>query len=139
MARRNAGMRIRVDGINEVIRALQEANSAIEKELRDLISECAELVFRTADANIPIDTSRARYSLKIDVGENNKGLFYAQVIVGSSSGANKGTPFYITFHELGSSRQPAKPFMRPALTKNKAKIRKRLIEGLKGIIEAQGR
>lgn len=141
MARRirpNSRMRIKVEGVNDIIAAMREADSEIQRELRDLVAEAAEIVFRAADANVPILSGKARATLEIEIGENKKGQYYASVVVGSKSGSSPGTPFYITFYELGTSRQEPRPFMRPALDKNKAKIRKHIVEGLKAIIARQG-
>lgn len=134
--RLNSRMRVRVEGIEDIIRALQQADEALQKELHDLISECAEIVFREADARVPIMTGKARNTLRIEVGKNNKGVFYANVVVGNGTG--KADPFYVSFNELGTSRQPPRPFMRPSLDKSKTKIRRHLIEGLRAAIARQG-
>lgn len=140
MARRNSRMRLRVEGIEDVVRALQQADEELQKELNDLISECAEIVFREADARVPIDSGKSRFSLRIETGKNQKGLFYANVVVGKRDNeTTENSAFYITFYEFGTSRQPARPFMRPALDKSRSKIRKHLIEGLREAINRLGR
>lgn len=135
--RQNSRMRLRVEGVDEVIRALRNADEAMQKELNDLISECAEIVFREADARAPIRTGKARNTLRIEVGKNNKGIFYANVVIGNGTG--KDEPFYIAFYELGTSRQPPRPFMRPSLDKSKSKIRAHLISGLRDALARLGR
>ncbi|GAE27025.1 hypothetical protein JCM9140_3136 [Halalkalibacter wakoensis JCM 9140] len=137
MARRNMRTRIKVEGAEDVIRALQKANAEMERELRNLISEAAEIVFREADARVPIKSSKARNTLRIEIGETRKGYFYANVVIGDGTG--KEDPFYIAFYELGTSRQPARPFMRPSLDKSRRKIRQHLIAGLRSVIAKQGR
>ena len=128
-------MRLKVEGVDEVVKALRQANAEIEKELRDLISEAAEIVFREADSRVPIKSGKARHTLRIEIGEGKRG-FYANVVIGN--GIGKEDPFYITFYEFGTSRQPPRPFMRPSLDKSKTKIRKLLVEGLRRIVESQG-
>ena len=130
--RRSSRMRLKVEGVDEILEALRKADKALQEELHDLISEAAEIVFREADANVPIKSGKARASLKIKTGKTRNGTFYANVTVG-------GETFYITFYELGNSRQPPRPFMRPALDKSRAKIRQHLIEGLRAAIERQGK
>ena len=140
MARRmrpNSRMRVRVEGVEELIAAIRTADQQIQKELNDLISECAEIVFREADSRVPIKSGKSRNTLRIEIGETKKGQFYANVAVGNGTG--KEDPFYIVFYELGTSRQPPRPFMRPSFDKSKSKIRKRLIEGLRAILAGQGR
>lgn len=135
--RQNSRMRLRVDGVDDIIRALQQADEELKKELYDLISECAVIVFREADARVPILSSKARNTLRIEVGKNRKGIFYANVVIGDGTG--KEDPFYIAFYELGTSRQEPRPFMRPSLDKSRRKIRRHLIEGLRAAIARQGR
>lgn len=139
--RQNNRMRLRVEGVEELVKMLRNADQQIQKELNDLVSECAEIVFREADARSPIGaTSRTRDSLRIEIGKNNKGVFYANVVIGARDGDTTATSaFYVSFYELGSSRQPARPFMRPAFDKSKAKMRKHLIAGLENIILGLGR
>ncbi|MEK5038910.1 HK97-gp10 family putative phage morphogenesis protein [Sporosarcina sp. FSL K6-3457] len=136
MARRmrpNSRMRLRIEGVDDVVRALQNADEALKEQLRILVAEAAEIVFREADARVPIKSGAARESLKIEVGTNKKGFFYANVVVG-----DKANRFYITFYELGSSHQPPRPFLRPSLDKSKSKIRKHLVNGLRAALLAQG-
>src|SRR5699024_3779305 len=119
--RRQMRTRVKVEGVDEIVKALKRADEEIERELRVLISECAEIVFREADANVRIQSGRARNTLRIEVGENKNGYYFANVVIGDGTG--KEDPFYIVFYELGTSRQPARPFMRPALDKSRYKIR----------------
>lgn len=135
--RQNSRMRLRVDGVDDIIRALQQADDELQKELHDLISECAEIVFREADARAPILSGKARNTLRIEVGKNRKGIFYANVVIGNGTGKNE--PFYVSFYELGTSRQEPRPFMRPSLDKSKRKIRQHLIDGLRLAIARLGR
>lgn len=133
MMARTSRMRLKVEGVDEVIKALQKADAELQKELNDLVSEAAEIVFREADARVPIKSGDARDSLRIETGRNKQGLFYANVTVGG------GDTFYITFYELGTSRQPPRPFMRPSLDSSRSKIRQHLIQGLKAAIDRQGK
>lgn len=132
-------MRLKVEGVDNVVQELKRANDLIKKELHDLISEAAEIVFREADAKVPIgQTKKTRYSLRIEIGENKKG-FFANVVVGSKKGdTTANSAFYVTFYELGTSRQPPRPFMRPAYDKSKSKIRAHITEGLRKIIAGLG-
>ena len=131
-------MRLKVEGAEQVVQAMQRADKAIRKQLHDLISEAAELVFREADARAPIGpTGRTRFSLRIEIGTSKRGNFYANVVVGAQDGeSTKTSAFYVTFYELGSSRQPARPFLRPALDKCRPRIRRMLQEGLAKIVNS---
>ena len=138
MAKKFSRMRLKVEGADQVIRAMQRADKAIQKELHDLISQAAELVFREADARAPIGrTGRTRFSIRIETGTSKRGNFFANVVVGAREGESMQTSaFYVTFYELGSSRQPARPFLRPALDKCRPRIRRMLQQGLAKIVNS---
>lgn len=73
MVRRSSRSNIRVDGADEVIRQLKRANAEITKEIRDLISKAAEIVFREADSRVPIgETGKTRFSLQMNIGISKK-------------------------------------------------------------------
>jgi HK97 gp10 family phage protein len=133
-------MRLKVDGVDDVIKALREADEEIQKALKELISEAAEIVFREADARVPIgETERTRHSLRIEIGQLKSGAYYANVVVGARQGETTETSaFYVTFYEYGSTHQDKRPFMRPALDKSRARVRKLLTEGLQKIIAKMG-
>lgn len=130
---RNSNTKIKVEGVEDVIKALERADKEMQHELRNIVSEAVELVFREADARIPIKSGKARGSLKIETGFNNKGVFYANVVVGGSE------TYYITFYELGSSRQPPRPFLRPSLDGKRNEIRRYMISEIQKVIARQGK
>src|SRR5699024_4674677 len=125
MARRNSNMRIKVEGVEDVLKALRKADEDLKREMHNIVAEAVEIVFREADARVPILSGASRESLRIETGFNNDGYFYANVTVG-----DKHTTYYITFYELGTSRQPPRPFMRPSLDSKKSEIRNYMIKRL---------
>lgn len=131
MAKR--GMRLKVENADEILDALTKADEALRNELHNIISEAAEIVFREADARVPIKTGKARESLRIETGFDKKGFFHATIVVGGKS------TYYITFYELGTSRQPPRPFLRPSLDDTRAEVRRYMISRLKDVIAKQGK
>lgn len=126
---RGGKLRLKVDGGKEILKKLEKADKELQNELHNIVAEAVEIVFRDADAKAPIGkTGKARESLKIETGFNKQGVFYANVTVGGDEA------FYVSFYELGNSRQPPRPFMRPALDKNKARIRKYMIGRLQEVL-----
>lgn len=135
MARRNSNMRIKVEGVEDVLKALRKADEDLKREMHNIVAEAVEIVFREADVKVPIGkTGKARESLRIETGFNSDGLYYANVTVG-----DKATTYYIVFYELGTSRQPPRPFMRPSLDGKRNEIRKYMIKRLKEVIDRQGK
>src|SRR5690625_3462600 len=81
MARRN--VKVKVEGVEDILKALRKADEELKNELHNIISEAAEIVFREADARVPIGkTEKARESLRIETGTDKGGFFYANVVVG---------------------------------------------------------
>lgn len=130
---RNKNLRIKVEGVEDILKALRKADEDLKREMHNIVAEAVEIVFREADAKVPILSGAARDSLRIETGFNSDGLYYANVTVGG------GETFYITFYELGTSRQPPRPFMRPSLDGKRNEIRKYIIERLKEVINRQGK
>ncbi|MEK8132912.1 HK97-gp10 family putative phage morphogenesis protein [Paenibacillus filicis] len=143
MARRRrttSNTRLKIEGADKVLDALRDTQSGIHKEMRDLISKAAEIVFREADARAPIGpTGKTRFSLRITTGISKKGNFFASVVVGAHQGESTATSaFYVTFYEYGTSRQPPRPFMRPSYDKKRAEIRRLIKDGLEKAIRDLG-
>lgn len=131
---RNKNLRIKVEGVEDVLKALRKADEDLKREMHNIVAEAVEIVFREADAKVPILSGAARDSLRIETGFNSDGLYYANVTVG-----DKATTYYIVFYELGTSRQPPRPFMRPSLDGKRNEIRKYMIKRLKEVIDRQGK
>lgn len=75
---------------------------------------------RLEDA-ITVKIMGVRYRDKATLGGNSKEYFY----VGAKSGKSKNDPngaYYTRFVEQGTDKMPARPFLRPAVENNKAKI-----------------
>lgn len=127
-------MRLKVEGADDILKALKKADEDLQREMNNIVAEAVEIVFGEADSRVPIKTGAARDSLKIETGVNGRGVFYANVTVGDNK-----TTYYVTFYELGTSRQPPRPFMRPSLDGKRNEIRKYMIKRLKEVIERQGK
>ncbi len=70
------------------------------------------MVAADAAANAPRDTGALAESIGYEVGEDQSGT-YVRVSWGRDE-------FYGLFTEVGTSEQPARPFLRPALTKKRS-------------------
>lgn len=79
----------------------------------------------TADYGVPVDTGALQSSIKTKIVDNGKSIT-GSIYVDSGSVAAE----YAKFIEFGTSRMPARPFMRPALMLNE--------EWIKAIFQAKG-
>ena len=96
-------------------RVINQVNSALEKA----IFQAVLMVEADARKLCAVDTSRLRASITHEVKEIAKGVIQGKV--GSSTS-------YSRFVELGTSKQSAQPYLRPALEKNWPEI-VRMIRG----------
>jgi HK97 gp10 family phage protein len=93
-------------------------NRAAEAELkrspgaRAMLEHVGELIASDAAAGAPKRTGRGAESIRGDVVEAPDGL---RVRVSWDR-----DHFYMSFAETGTSREPARPFLRPAATKRRA-------------------
>lgn len=76
----------------------------------------AEIINREIIRNAPERTGHAKKFLKVSKVSKEKGI--KVVKVGISKGDNSEA-FYLKFHEYGTSKMPARPFMRPAFERKR--------------------
>lgn len=111
---------IKIRGGEELAAALEALGPAMEKKiLRSAMREAAKPILDDAKRRAPVLTGQLRKSLKIRaIKRNNKGQ--VGVVISTAKGFFKGDEFYGAFHEFGTKKMPARPFIRPAFEANKA-------------------
>lgn len=111
---------IQIRGGEELAAALESLGPAMEKKiLRSAMREAAKPILDDAKRRAPVLTGQLRKSLKIRaIKRNRKGQ--VGVVISTAKGFFKGDEFYGAFHEFGTKRMPARPFIRPAFEANKA-------------------
>ena len=102
--------------------------------LRTALRNAAAPVRRKARANVPVDEGDLKRAIAINAKVDKKGEGYADV------GFRKEMAFYGGFVELGTSRQQAQPYLRPALDESEGEIKEAFIAAMnKTIGKALGR
>jgi HK97 gp10 family phage protein len=102
--------------MKELQAMLKELPDRIERRVvKNALNDAAAPILEDAQARAPILTGAVRASLRV-VTRKTKTGFTARVQ--TKDGDFVGNEFYASFHEYGSSHQPAKPFMRPAFDHN---------------------
>lgn len=76
-------------------------------EVKEALWRLGEQVATKAAADAPKKTGAAAASIQPQIDEDGRGVF---VRVGPDA-----DHFYLVFHEIGTSRMSARPFLRPAL------------------------
>ena len=134
-------IKVRLEGIEELKKIFKQLDREVKKQIYEkAVQEGAEMVVQTAKAKVPVDTGALKESIKIiESKAGEKGSFSK---VGSDIAIHKRDAvtrqahgYYSFFTEYGTSRMPARPFIRPALDENSQKIKDKFIEVLKSEVE----
>jgi HK97 gp10 family phage protein len=106
-----------VQGMSELLRKLRELPKALENRIvNEALEAGAQPILDTAKALAPVDTGLLRESLKVVTAPVRKNSHLVRV--GTEEGDYKGDAFYAAFHELGTTKMPARPYLRPAFDQN---------------------
>ena len=88
----------------------------------------AEVINKEVVKNAPERTGHAKKYLKVSKVSKEKGI--KVVKVGISKGDNSEA-FYLKFHEYGTSKMAARPFMRPAFERKRKEALEKTYEVIK--------
>lgn len=136
---------IRVDGLKQLQQNLQGLTKNLRNRLlKSAVIAGAKVVVKAAKADAPVDTGRVRRAIRNlrDKRSSRKDYEVQAVSVFKLPGAgtygntranrrlgrvgqnyDKDSPaFYWKFHELGTVKMAARPFIAPALNKNKQQV-----------------
>ena len=150
---------IRLTGMNELARKLQKLpNDMARKGLQKAVNAGADITLREARLRAPVDTGELRKNIRrraankrlgkwaraaavgVLTDEKSGGLRYGiakrknkrknSVSTGLTGFANSDV-YYWRFHEFGTSKMRARPFIRPAFESTKSQQ----IEKVKGVLQ----
>jgi len=118
-------VRVKVTGAEEVVRRLNLMADKAEEAVEAAAMAGAEVVRADAQKRAPRgDTERLAEGMTAEL-EGVKGT-KATVRIGPDKEA-----FYGLFHEVGTKKMPARPFLRPALDERKAEAEKAVADELR--------
>lgn len=154
---------VKVSGLKELAKRMQD----LDKKVRNRISAKAmraggRIVRDTARAKAPVlqesvphrrkGTLKRSIVERTKVGRNGKTTTYIAVKnlsgkqiakfkgkSGKSGAKNPNDPYYWRFVEFGTSKMPAKPFMRPAFEQSKNQAANEIIRTLRSEILNEGK
>lgn len=122
---------IQIRGGEELAAALESLGPAMEKKiLRSAMREAAKPMLADAKRRAPVLTGAMRKSLKIKAMKRRSNG-QVGVVIATEKGFFKGETFYGAFHEFGTKKMPARPFIRPAFEANKAQAIRIVGEAIK--------
>ncbi len=101
----------KVHGMEELIQKVNELGAKAEKEKSNALKKGADVLKKEIKGNISekglVDSGALRDSIKVKV---NKGRAKIGIV-------NLGDAYYGAFHEFGTTRLPARPFIQPSVEK----------------------
>lgn len=95
---------------------LDELAKAVEKALPEAVLAGAEVLATEVKARAPQDTGELASEIGAGIGDSDKKNV-------AKAGLDFGDAFYWHFQEYGTVRQPARPFIRPAIKRKKKDIK----------------
>jgi HK97 gp10 family phage protein len=126
-----AGQRRReyMQGLGELMEEVGQLTEQAAAALKEGTRECAELIVREAKARVPVDTGALKESLEITENKSTKNKRSGHTVkIGKMAKKWHGMV------EIGTSKMPARPFLRPAFDDNKERIASIIIGKLKDVI-----
>ncbi|TNH06632.1 HK97-gp10 family putative phage morphogenesis protein [Testudinibacter sp. TR-2022] len=153
---------VKVSGLKELQKAMGELGRKASNRIAvKAMRKGGAIVRDKARANAPVLTENVPHrkagtvkkaiSSRTKIGRNGKtntyvwvkGLSTKQILkfkgkTGKSGAFNPKDPFYWRFLEFGTSKMPAKPFMRPAFEQSKQQAAKAIIDTLRTEILKEG-
>ena len=108
--------KLKVTGDVQLNKAVDDLADDMQKEIFNAIDRSVEVVARDAEAGAPKDTGAGAAGIRTETGTTRYGKPYGSVVCG------EGDEYYMGFHEYGTSKMPARPFMRPAADNNRDNI-----------------
>lgn len=122
---------LEVKGLKEILDKVREMGRLDSKIENAIITKAAEPILKEAVENAPEKSGKGKMGLKISRPKSANGTKY--VLVGIDRG-DISEIFYMKFHEFGTSKIPARPFLGPAYERNKDKAVEIIREELKRLL-----
>ena len=115
-------MSTEIKGLEGLIKTLNSLPDKLEnKIIRAAVRKGANVVRDKARQNVPKDTGNLQKSI-ITSGAKVSGKIAFRVSLKQRKTKNSKDPYYGRFVEFGTSKMPAKPFMRPALDESENEV-----------------
>ena len=128
MATSRSGAGIDTSGFDELLSMLESMGSDAKKIQDKVLTAAAEPILDDMVSNAPELTGKGKEGLKISKPATNNGVRFVKIGINK---ADMSDVFYMKFHEWGTTKMQAKPFMQPALESNRRTVKEVMLEELK--------
>lgn len=137
------GFDISILGDKDLDRKFAQATAKLQKKvLRPAMRKGARPILQDAKVGAPVRLGRMKKTLKIRAMKRSRNRIGVMIQTGTRAqlGIDANDPYYYPMAvETGTRRMAARPFMRPALKKNKAKtmgiLSREIRRGLQSIVK----
>lgn len=124
-----------IKGLEDLIKNLNALPAKLEKKvIRAAVRKGANIVRDKARQNVPKDTGNLQKSI-ITSGAKVSGKIAFRVSLKQRKTKNSKEPYYGRFIEFGTSKMPAKPFMRPALDESEWEVFDTVVSDIKSNLD----
>jgi HK97 gp10 family phage protein len=108
-----------VEGLNDICKLLEDMGVEASNILQQAAEAGGRIALAAAKKRCPADTGALKESLYLENSKTKNPQIKQEIKI--APGKNE---FYGTFVELGTSKQKAQPYMRPAVDENQHEIAK---------------
>lgn len=135
-----SGISVTFTGSAEVKAIFDAMPGKVQKKLiRHALRAAAKAIQEDAKRIAPDETGALAKSIKVRAMKRSRTRVGVQVFTDSDSLQTDGKKgYYAAFTELGTSREAAQPFLRPALEGNKGQAQSMIASDIKDAVESQG-
>ena len=119
---------LKLEGMDDLLKEVEEMGSKGNRVANKALKLAAEPIFNDMVANAPEDTGKGKSQLKIGNISTKKGRKTLPI------GLTKdviGEAYWLRFHEFGTYKMQASPFLSPAYEKNRDQSQKIIIKEIK--------
>lgn len=119
---------VKLMGEKKLLEKLRQLGEAAADALEEAAEAGADIVLEDAKARVPVRTGTLKESLTKETTEKTAGRAVVSVGPGKEG-------FYGRFVELGTSKTAPRPFLRPALDKNRRGVKAAVGDRVKAALE----
>ena len=129
--------KLTITGDKQIDRALKNIPDKVAKKaFRKSMRPAMKVIQKEAKDNAPVDSGDMKKSIKVKAAKRSRRFMGIDVVIGEE--AFKGETWYGNLVEYGTSKMPAKPFMRPAYD-SKDQVKNKVLEDLPKILDEEVR
>lgn len=128
-------MSTEIKGLNDLIAKLNSLPVKLEKKvIRSAVRKGANIIRDKARGYVPVDHGDLKKSITVSSAKYKKGTIAFAIKPRKNKKRNKDI-FYGKFVEFGTSKMPARPYMRPAYDEAEREVLETVISDIKSKVD----